>query len=173
MQIGDKDNLRCAVCSQIYGILTGKMPPGEMRWRLTPKNNGFYCDGYENFGVWTIQYHFPNGKGKNPYRGTSRTAYLPDTDEGRTVLALLVKAFERRHTFIVGDSVTTGQKNCVVWSGIHHKSNTHGGSSCFGFPDPTYFNRVMLELADRGVTLETPEEVSKIVNNSTGNRIVM
>jgi hypothetical protein len=54
MQIGDKDNIRCAVCSQIYGILTGKMPPGEMRWRLTPKNNGFYCDGYENYGVWII-----------------------------------------------------------------------------------------------------------------------
>jgi deltex len=88
------------------------------------------------------------------YRGTRRHAYLPDTPEGREVLALLVKAFERRHSFLVGTSVTTGQNNVVVWS-VHHKTNTHGGSSSFGYPDPTYFNRVKHELADRGVTLSS------------------
>lgn len=87
-------------------------------------------------------------------------------------MALLVKAFERRHTFIVGTSVTTGQTNVVVWAGIHHKTNTHGGSSHFGYPDPHYFNRVQLELADRGVTLESDDEVGQIINNSVGYRVV-
>jgi deltex-like protein len=95
-------------------------------------------------------------------------AYLPDTPEGRKVLALLVKAFERRFTFIVGTSVTTGKANTVVWAGIHHKTNTHGGTSHFGYPDPTYFNRVQLELADRGVTLDSDDEIAQIVNNSVG-----
>jgi deltex-like protein len=85
------------------------------------------------------------------------------------VLALLVKAFERRHTFIVGTSVTTGKKDTVVWSGIHHKTNTHGGSSEFGYPDESYLNRVTLELADRGVTLENhSEEIAKVINGGKG-----
>lgn len=59
--------------------------------------------------------------------------------------------------------MTTGQTNTVVWAGIHHKSSTHGGSSHFGFPDPTYLNRVTLELADRGVVLEAGDDVEKII----------
>ena len=105
MQLGKENNLRCAVCSQIYGVLTGKMPPGQMDWMLDPHLN---CSGYPNQGTWIINYHFPSGKGKNAYRGTSRTAFLPNTDQGKKVLTLLINAFERRHTFIVGDSVTTG-----------------------------------------------------------------
>jgi deltex-like protein len=85
-------------------------------------------------------------------------------------MTLLVKAFERRLTFIVGTSVTTGRTNTVVWSGIHHKTSMHGGP--FGYPDDKYLNRVTLELADRGVTLESPDEVGKILNNSVGSRVV-
>lgn len=96
---------------------------------------------------------------------------MPDTAEGRHVLALLILAFERRLTFHVGTSVTTGQTNVVVWSGIHHKTNTHGGSSHFGYPDTHYFNRVTLELADRGVTLEV-EEAQKMVKNHGERHII-
>jgi len=81
------------------------MPPGQMDWKLEPKLD---CAGYPKKGTWVINYYFPNGKGKNAYRGTSRTGFVPNTKEGKKVLALLIKAFERRHTFIVGDSVTTG-----------------------------------------------------------------
>jgi deltex-like protein len=42
------------------------------------------------------------------YTGTGRHAFLPDNKEGREVLALLVKAFNRRLSFVVGTSVTTG-----------------------------------------------------------------
>lgn len=57
---------------------------------------------------------------------------------------------------MVGTSLTTGRKNTVVWAGIHHKTNTHGGVSSFGWPDETYFARVKGELSDRGVT---PNEI--------------
>lgn len=73
-------------------------------------------------------YHFPSGtqgpEHPNPgmrYSGTSRVAYLPDNAEGREVLELLKKCFDKRLTFTVGRSITTGQDNCVVWNGIHHK----------------------------------------------------
>ncbi len=108
----------------------------------------------------------PNGK---HYSGTNRTAYLPDNEDGRRVLSLLVKAFERRHTFMVGTSVTTGATDTVVWSGIHHKTSTHGGSSSFGYPDESYLNRVTLELADRGVFIENEkEEVLRATKDGRG-----
>jgi len=46
-------------------------------------DNNLICQGYPK-GTIVITYNFPNGmkNGKN-YSGTSRTAYLPDTPEGR------------------------------------------------------------------------------------------
>ena len=92
----------------------------------------------------------PSGRG---YSGTGRTAYLPDSKEGIEILTLLAEAFRRRLTFKVGTSLTTGASNTVVWQGIHHKTSPSGGTSCFGYPDETYFARVKGELGDRGVTI--------------------
>ena len=169
-QMGKSECIRCAVCSQIYGVLTGQMPTGSMKWRLQKSDNGYNCQGFEGIDIWEISYSFPNGKrnGVN-YHGTGRVAYLPNNQEGREVLALLVKAFERRLTFTVGTSVTTGATNTVVWAGIHHKTALYGGTSCFGYPDPTYFNRVKLELADRGVVLESQEEINRVTHRMYGS----
>lgn len=41
--------------------------------------------------------------------------------------------------------------NTVVWNEIHHKTSIHNHSG-HGYPDPTYLDRVMLELAAQGVT---------------------
>jgi deltex len=65
---------------------------------------------------------------------------------------LFAECFRRKLTFIVGTSVTTGQKDCVVWAGIHHKTSPTGGFASFGYPDATYFDRVREEMAARGVT---------------------
>jgi deltex len=94
-QLKGKENLRCAVCNQIYGVLTGEMPPGQMRWRLYPKNKHEYCEGYKEYGMWEIDYSFPNGRLPNGqrYTGTRRVAFLPDCPQGREVLTLLIKAF--------------------------------------------------------------------------------
>jgi len=116
-----------------------------------------------------INYSFYDGYTKDnvKYRGTRRTVYLPDTSEGREVLFLLIRSFKRRLTFIVGDSVTTGRKNVVVWNSVHHKTNVNGGTAYFGYPDPTYFNRVKLELADKGVVLGAEDDPSKIKKKSS------
>jgi len=44
--MGTQECIRCAVCSQIYGVYMGQMPGGIMTWKLTPKNKNFFCDGY-------------------------------------------------------------------------------------------------------------------------------
>ena len=146
--IQQQTGFKCPICQKIYGIIMGDMPPGTVGVKVDDK---LKCSGY-NCGTITIYYHFKDGviDGKK-YTGTSRHGYIPNTQKGRILLALLYIAFERKLSFTVGTSVTTGQQDCVVWNGIHHKTSTTGGTSHYGYPDPTYFNRVCEELAAKGV----------------------
>ena len=41
--------------------------------------------------------------------------------------------------------------NCVIWNGVHHKTNLGGGASHYGYPDST---RVKEELAVKGIFIE-------------------
>ena len=146
----------CPVCQTIYGIRTGTQPKGTMDYSTSSSK----LPGYEKYGTITINYKFKDGVQEahhpNPgeaYYGTSRTAYLPDSPEGKKVLKLLQTAFERKLVFTIGTSVTTGAENSVIWNGIHHKTSTSGGATNFGYPDATYLERVTDELAAKGVTL--------------------
>lgn len=122
--------------------MIGDQPPGNMTHSVYPD---MHCDGFPEAGTILISYSMSSGKrGDVHFSGTHRTAYLPDTAEGREVLGLLEEAFKRKLVFTVGRSVTTGRDNQVVWNGIHHKTNLSGGSAYFGFPDETYFKRVKL-----------------------------
>ena len=69
---------------------------------------------------------------------TTRTAYLPDNDEGHDLLKRLEYAFAHGLTFEVATSFTTGLANVVTWSTIPHKTYWGGGPPD-GFPDPLYF----------------------------------
>ena len=165
MLIGDKNNFKCPNCSIIYGILIGEQPYGTMSAYISDYE---HCSGYEDVGTITIDYHFPSGKG---YSGTSRTAYLPNNKEGKEILGLLKVSFDRKLTFVVGTSVTTGARNTTVWNGIHHKTNLSGGSTYFGYPDKTYFNRVKEELAAKGVIQDNiDEDVLKIADDLLNGR---
>lgn len=70
---------------------------------------------------------------------------------------MLKEAFDRRLVFTVGTSSTTSTPDCVVWNGIHHKTEmaNHGGH---GYPDPSYLDNVIKELASLGVTEESMEQ---------------
>eukprot|EP01122_Echinamoeba_exundans_P006298 TRINITY_DN173_c0_g1_i1.p1 TRINITY_DN173_c0_g1~~TRINITY_DN173_c0_g1_i1.p1 ORF type:complete len:599 (+),score=103.80 TRINITY_DN173_c0_g1_i1:103-1899(+) len=146
--------VRCPICTTIYGILTGPQPKGTM----THSKNSSSLPGYPKCGTITVNYSFPNGtQGPEhphpgrPYTGTSRTGYLPDNAEGNEVLRLLKIAFDRKLIFRIGQSVTTGADDQVVWNGVHHKTSTSGGASNYGYPDETYLERVKDELAQKGV----------------------
>lgn len=119
--------------------------------------------GFEGYWTIRISYDFPRGvQGpEHPHPGRSyrlngfpRVAYLPDTEKGNRVRKLLRKAFDRRLVFTVGTSSTSGAPDCVVWNGIHHKTEktNHGGH---GYPDPKFLDNVIKELASLGVTEES------------------
>ena len=74
------------------------------------------------------------------------------------VLKLLRKAWDRKLTFTIGTSVTTGAANTIVWNEIHHKTESTTNHSGHGYPDPNYLGNVMTELAAQGVEDSADEE---------------
>jgi len=150
-----------------YGMKTGDQPPGSMTW----SKEAFTCDGYPHgTETWVINYEFPSGihpETKKPFHGDGRVGYLPDNEEGVEVLALLVASFQRKLTFTVGFSVVRGRDNCIVWNGVHHKTRTFGGSTRYGYPDPTYCNRVKQELALKCVVFESDQHKQELIKEVT------
>ncbi|XP_041361662.1 probable E3 ubiquitin-protein ligase DTX3 [Gigantopelta aegis] len=145
----------CPICNTIYGVIIGNQPPGSM----TVKHEPYSLPGHSDCGTIKIMYHFNSGvqgpENPNPgsrYHGTTRTAYLPDSPEGNKVLCLLQIAFERRVTFTIGISLTTGQEDVITWNDIHHKTRCDGNAKGFGYPDPTYLSRIVEELKCKGIT---------------------
>jgi hypothetical protein len=61
--------------------------------------------------------------------------------------------------------------NCVIWNGIHCKTSSHGGIERHGYPDATYLDRVIAELASKGVTPPTtsPSSPSPSPSSSTSS----
>jgi len=152
------DCLQCPECQDTNGVKTGNQPlTGDMTWTTIPHS----LPGHLGHDTIVIKYRMEGGfQGEEhpnpgrPYqaRGFPRMAYLPDSDEGRSILSLLTKAFRRRLIFTVGPSLTRGQEDCVTWAGIHHKTKMSDGEH--GFPDPGYLSRVREELKGRGVSNE-------------------
>ncbi|XP_041361925.1 uncharacterized protein LOC121377893 [Gigantopelta aegis] len=146
----------CPTCNTIYGEITGTQPEGSM----TVKHDQYSrLPGHLDCGTITITYQFKGGiqspEHPNPgsrYHGTTRTAYLPDSPEGNKVLRLLQIAFERKVTFTIGRSSTTGKEDVITWNDIHHKTRVEGGTNRYGYPDPTYLSRVKSELESKGIT---------------------
>ena len=122
----------CPTCTVPLRKVTGNQPSGgTMTVHTYPK---LKLPGYEQYGTIVIHYDIPDGKqGKehpNPghyFTGTSRTAYVPDSPEGRKVVRLLRKAFDAQLIFTVETSYTCGVTNAVIWNDIHHKTSISGG----------------------------------------------
>ena len=140
-------NPKCPYCNKNYGIASGDMPPGKMSAKLTDEK----VSG-SKYKTIVITYNFNGGK-KNgiSYPSELRTCYLEASPEGYEILSLLRKSFENGLTFAIGNSMTTGRENVIVWNGIHHKTSRTGGPTNHGFPDPGYYNRVREELRNKGI----------------------
>ena len=155
-------HIQCPNCQTIHGMKTGNQPiNGEMSWR---KNSG-KVPGYPDCGMIVVKYAMVDGvqadchpRPGKPFhaKGFPRTAILPDNQKGNLVLTLLIKAFQRRLIFTVGPSLSRGgEEDCVTWNGIHHKTALHDSGNGHGYPDMGYLDRVLDELKQKGVEIET------------------
>ncbi|KAE9417564.1 hypothetical protein Angca_008275 [Angiostrongylus cantonensis] len=156
----------CPICRKYFELPLGDQP-SEARMFIN-KNFSLKLPGHEDSDfTYEILYIVENGiqeashiRPGKPFSGTHRRAYVPGTPEGTEVLRLLKFAFERRLIFTVGDSVTTGARNVVVWNSIHHKTSVYGGPQKYGYPDPDYLNRVKEEISAMGITVDMlPSEI--------------
>ncbi|NWT78218.1 DTX3L ligase, partial [Lanius ludovicianus] len=144
----------CPVCNTVCGVLRGNQPEGKMSTTTVPSS----LPGYPDCGTIQIEYFMEGGiqtsSHPNPgqhYRPTHRKAYLPDNKEGREILQLLRRAFNQKLIFTVGQSRTTGEQSAITWNDIHHKTSRDGGPTHFGYPDPSYLQRVRSELKAKGI----------------------
>ncbi|NXS31107.1 DTX3L ligase, partial [Pomatostomus ruficeps] len=144
----------CPICNTICGVLRGNQPEGTMSVTTTR----FSLPGYPNCDTIQIDYHMSGGiqtsSHPNPgqrYGPAYRRAYLPDSEEGREILQLLRRAFNQKLIFTVGQSRTTGEQSVITWNDIHHKTSITGGPTKFGYPDPSYLQRVRSELKAKGI----------------------
>ena len=146
--------LQCPECRAIHGTRTGTSPlASSMTWTNMPSS----LPGHPEDGTIAITFHVqPGHQGpEHPNPGAAyhalnfpRTALLPDTKEGQTLLSLLTLAFRRRLLFSVGPSVSRGLEDCVVWAGVHLKTRERGEH---GYPDSGYLARLSKELREVGV----------------------
>ncbi|CAG2184700.1 DTX [Mytilus edulis] len=121
----------CPQCGGIQGILTGIQPQGRMETNIKSSS---LC-GFPGTDTIEIVYVIPSGiqGAEHPhpgrlFEGITRRAYLPNNTKGQT----------------------TG-KTGVIWNDISHKTNPEPNAA-FGFPDDTYFDRVLDDLGFKGVT---------------------
>lgn len=133
--------IKCPFCLGTSGIEIGTCPNGTMTDQVVPSP----CEGYSGYDSIGLTYQVQDVN----YR-LNRTAYLPDNNEGREVLQLLRIAWDRRLCFSIGTSNTSGLENVLVWN-IHHKTSREGGVLRYGYPDPSYFERVKCELKVYGI----------------------
>jgi len=105
-----------------------------MTYKVVPKG----LPGYESYHSIQITYNFQNGTQSpnhptpgEPYYaiGFPKTAFLPDNEQGRSMLDLLEKAFNLGHTFAVN---TAGD---IVWGSIPHRTEFQGDPITVGFLD--------------------------------------
>ncbi|KAK6025445.1 hypothetical protein OSTOST_08653 [Ostertagia ostertagi] len=102
----------CPLCCKYFEIPLGDQPK-EAKMMIN-KNYHLKLPGHEDSEfTYEIFYTVPHGV--------------------QEVMRLLKFAFERRLIFTVGDSITTGAKNVVVWNNIHHKTNVTGGPQKYAF----------------------------------------
>lgn len=147
----------CPTCGKVCGIITGDQPSGDMNVFI---NDRASCAGFEGCGRIEITYRFPDGtqgpthpRPNARFKGITRKAYLPNNRRGMEICEMLKVAFERKLVFTIGNSRTTGAEGVITWNDIHHKTDQKPNTQ-FGYPDPTYLDRVTDELKIKGVTVD-------------------
>ncbi|CAI5789786.1 Hypothetical predicted protein [Podarcis lilfordi] len=111
--------------------------------------------GYIRDPTLKITYNVPDGVQQagnpfpgHPYRGGHFEAFLPDNAEGRRLMVLLHKAFERGLTFRIR---SCGLEERVTWGPIPHKTSMEGGKARNGYPDSQYLQQLSLKLKELNI----------------------
>lgn len=156
--VGEKSaSSQCPVCRKALFTLTGNQPVesgNDFEVFEHPSNlpGNSECTTYIlrftiQSGIQTMDMPLP----LEPYAGLTLVCYLPNNSEGKELIRLLHVAWDRRLLFRIGTNTKTGRKDQVIPNGFEFKVNREGGIQNYGFPDPSYMNRLKVDLKDVGV----------------------
>ena len=131
-------NNKCPFCQEEYQLDSNIKNPPYGNMKIKPYK-------YNNITWYQITFSLKGGKNaEGNYYGENRYAYFPISEEGTLGLWLLIEAWKLGKLFNVGDSVTTGKKNVIIYRTIHMKSRPDGGLINHGYgKDP---NKEMKEI---------------------------
>lgn len=141
----------CPECLYSCGPVFGFGPRvGKMIWS---SDEGLLPGHLDAKGTLVLSFQFPDGVTEEgqKYSGRSVVAYLPENAIGLQILELFKVAFKRRLLFSLGVSLTIG----AYWPtfNVHMKTSRSGGIASHGYPDASYMERVLDELAQNGVRI--------------------
>jgi len=150
-----EERRKCPQCSRGYGKVFGRQPRiGTMKWDY----EDFELEGHGDKRNLKVLWDFPAGTDDDgkPYEARKAMAYLPCSTypcnpQGVILLELYKVAFRRRVMFGMGDSMASNKPKYWPTFNIHIKTKKSGGAERHGYPDETYFDRSMDELAANGV----------------------
>ncbi|XP_068160439.1 E3 ubiquitin-protein ligase DTX3L1 isoform X2 [Antennarius striatus] len=113
----------------VYSAQNGCQPQGEMTWEILhrvlpafPNSNTLQVNFTFTDGVQTEKHPHPG----QPYTGLQISTFLPDNHDGRKLLKLLEKAFDRKLLFMI--STNKDGKDVVTTKIIPLKIQPDGGS---------------------------------------------
>ncbi|CAE7276339.1 Dtx3l [Symbiodinium sp. CCMP2456] len=137
------------------------MPDGVMSWHFRKQRlAGYSCP------TVVLHFFFPRGTvDGEEFEGRSQHAYLPDDEEGRSLLALFQLAFRRRLLFGLRPSLTTGRLRPTF--SIHMKTSMSGGPARHGYPDPQYYRSALEELRLAGIEIDAALPVAVSLHRSS------
>ncbi|KAL8560276.1 hypothetical protein ACOMHN_006007 [Nucella lapillus] len=144
----------CPECQTSYDYTENQPGRGQMKMKW---DNDLHLSGFPHNDTFVIEYNFPRGKIKEgdpepgqPYEGVKKSAYLPNSREGRKVLMLLKNAFDRGLTFHL--EYSDASRRYVLVCNIPHKTDPSRDSDRqFGYPDPGYLPFVQGKLLEYGI----------------------
>jgi len=140
---------KCPGCRAFLKATMGSQPNGTMTISVISHQ----LAGFKEPETFQVSYNIAGGTqdrrhprpGKSFY-GRDCTMYLPKNQDGEDVLKLFISAFYYRRLFGVGDSLTSGASDTVIYSTIHQRSSMVGGPTVHGYPDPFYLRDVTIEI---------------------------
>lgn len=145
------DSLQCPMCKKQYGVKIGDVCFAGATMDIVAVQERLDTT-VPHEGTWVIKYSFPSGKHNDVvYKSERRIAYYPINHEGSKIVALLCVAWQRNLLFTLGESLSRGTSNSIIWGQVHQKTSRSGGQTAHGYPDPTYHQRMLVEFQACGV----------------------
>ncbi|KAG0022171.1 putative E3 ubiquitin-protein ligase dtx2 [Entomortierella chlamydospora] len=142
---------------------------GQIPQKLGPMPDGVMGYSFDvRLACYFIYIIIPSHKIPNPNPGASlsdtitvntdiRYAIVPFSARlGPLLMIRLICLFYYGHMFRIGQSLTRGSDNVVIWNGVHLRTSMTGG---YGFPAPNFESNCWQEINQKGIAMGLEEHI--------------